>query len=144
MIDAATDAVITIARFYLFCFICLGQSCDFHVLIGFALYPTVMKSYVVFKGHRPGVYDSWAGCNDQISGHPGNLYQSFNDENEAKQAFARYLKHQKQAEAVDDAIEEAMRTDDKKENKEGLTMKDYVIVALVALVLVQLAIILSN
>jgi len=35
------------------------------------------KFYVVWKGHQPGVYDTWAECQQQIQNYPGALYKSF-------------------------------------------------------------------
>lgn len=103
-----------------------------------------MKSYVVFKGRKPGVYDTWAECNDQISGFPGNLYQRFDDEDKAKLALAKYQKCQSQAEAIDKVIAEATKSGEKKNKPEVLSIKDCVIVALVVVILVQLAFICSK
>ncbi len=45
------------------------------------------KYYVVWKGHRPGVYDSWAACNQQIIGYKGAQYKSFKTYAEAMSAY---------------------------------------------------------
>jgi len=45
------------------------------------------KYYVVWKGHQPGVYDSWKDCQKQILGFPGAKYKSFKTEKEATDAF---------------------------------------------------------
>lgn len=45
------------------------------------------KYYVVWKGHTPGVYDSWAACQAEIKNYPGALYKSFKTERDALNAF---------------------------------------------------------
>lgn len=45
------------------------------------------KYYVVWRGRQPGVYDSWAECQAQISGYPGAEYKSFARREEAIRAF---------------------------------------------------------
>ena len=46
------------------------------------------KYYVVWKGHRPGIYDSWAKCQEQIKGFPDADYKSFKTRKEADWAYA--------------------------------------------------------
>lgn len=36
-----------------------------------------MKYYTVWKGHQPGVYNSWADCLKQTKGFEGAVYKSF-------------------------------------------------------------------
>ncbi len=45
------------------------------------------KYYVVWKGHRPGVYDSWDACKKQIQGYSSARYKSFKSKAEAEHAF---------------------------------------------------------
>lgn len=45
------------------------------------------KFYVVWKGHRPGIYDSWAECQAQIHGFAGAQYKSFSNQQQATLAF---------------------------------------------------------
>ncbi|MCB0761046.1 MAG: ribonuclease H family protein [Flavobacteriales bacterium] len=45
------------------------------------------KFYVVWKGHRPGVYDSWNECQRQTAGYAGALFKSFSTRKEAEQAL---------------------------------------------------------
>lgn len=45
------------------------------------------KSYVVWVGRRPGVYDTWAACEAQVSGFPGARFMAFERRGEAEQAF---------------------------------------------------------
>jgi viroplasmin and RNaseH domain-containing protein len=33
--------------------------------------------YVVFKGHKPGVYSTWAECNEQVNQFPGNSHKKY-------------------------------------------------------------------
>lgn len=45
------------------------------------------KFYVVWKGKRPGVYESWEDCKAQITGQKGAQYKSFSTFEEAKRAY---------------------------------------------------------
>lgn len=45
------------------------------------------KYYVVWEGHKPGVYHSWAECQRQTNGYPDAKYRSFESLAEAKKAF---------------------------------------------------------
>ncbi len=60
-----------------------------------------MKYYVVWKGHKPGIYTSWEECQQQIKGFPGAKYKSYKTLEQAKNAFEQgaeqALKKQKSA-----------------------------------------------
>lgn len=43
-----------------------------------------MKYYAVRKGRKPGIYRSWAECQDQVSGYPNAEFKSFKDKAEAE------------------------------------------------------------
>ncbi|MEM9142740.1 MAG: ribonuclease H family protein [Bacteroidota bacterium] len=45
------------------------------------------KFYVVWKGKRPGIYETWEDCKAQISGYKGAQYKSFSSFPDAKKAF---------------------------------------------------------
>lgn len=45
------------------------------------------KYYVVWAGHRPGVYDTWADCQQQVHGFPEARYKSFPSLDQAEAAF---------------------------------------------------------
>ena len=45
------------------------------------------KFYVVWKGKRPGIYETWKDCKAQIDGQKGAQYKSFAIFEEAKKAF---------------------------------------------------------
>lgn len=45
------------------------------------------KWYVVWKGLRPGVYNTWAECKQQIDGFEGARYKSFETQIQAVEAF---------------------------------------------------------
>jgi len=45
------------------------------------------KWYVVWKGLRPGVYNTWAECKQQIDGFEGALYKSFETQIQAVEAY---------------------------------------------------------
>ncbi|PZD79062.1 viroplasmin family protein [Mesonia sp. K7] len=45
------------------------------------------KFYVVWKGKKPGIYESWDDCKAQITGFKGAQYKSFSSFEEAKKAY---------------------------------------------------------
>ncbi len=45
------------------------------------------KYYVVWEGVNPGIYDSWAACQQQIKGFPNAKYKAFKSREEAEAAF---------------------------------------------------------
>lgn len=45
------------------------------------------KYYVVWKGHQPGIYTSWAECEKQVKGFGAAQYKSFESLNEAQAAY---------------------------------------------------------
>tara|TARA_R110002073_G_scaffold279026_1_gene443267 strand:+ start:561726 stop:562358 length:633 start_codon:yes stop_codon:yes gene_type:complete len=47
------------------------------------------KFYVVWKGNKTGVFNSWNTCKKQIDGYAGAQYKSFLSEQEAKLAFTK-------------------------------------------------------
>jgi ribonuclease HI len=49
------------------------------------------KYYVVWKGHRPGIYTSWAECEKQVKGFGAAQYKAFESLKEAEAAYrSRY------------------------------------------------------
>lgn len=46
------------------------------------------KYYVVWKGLKPGVYDTWRECEAQVRGVEGTIYKAFANKDEAEKAFA--------------------------------------------------------
>lgn len=47
------------------------------------------KYYVVWKGAKPGIYESWPECQAQIQGFPGAAYKSFESKSEAEAAYQK-------------------------------------------------------
>ena len=47
------------------------------------------KFYVVWNGHKKGVFTSWKVCKKQIDGFEGAQYKSFTDFNEAEIASTK-------------------------------------------------------
>lgn len=45
------------------------------------------KFYVVWKGKKPGIYDSWTACKKEIQGVEGARYMGFPTKEEAEAAF---------------------------------------------------------
>jgi ribonuclease HI len=63
------------------------------------------KYYVVWDGHRPGIYNSWKECQLHIKGYPAAKYKSFDSKETATEAFNgnywEYAGKKKVAPAVD-------------------------------------------
>lgn len=47
------------------------------------------KFYVVWVGHQPGIYTTWAECQAQVKEYPQARYKSYESEIEAQEAFKR-------------------------------------------------------
>lgn len=45
------------------------------------------KYYVVWQGHDPGIYESWAECQQQVKGFPNAKYKAFSSRKAAEDAF---------------------------------------------------------
>ena len=45
------------------------------------------KFYVVWEGHKPGIYTDWSEAKNQVDGFPAAKYKSFSTRAEAEQAF---------------------------------------------------------
>jgi len=45
------------------------------------------KYYVVWSGHRPGIYDKWSDCQAQVKEYPNARYKSFKTRAEAELAY---------------------------------------------------------
>ena len=50
------------------------------------------KFYVVWQGHKKGVYTSWNACKKQIDGYTGAQYKAFINKDEANEAFTKNYK----------------------------------------------------
>lgn len=48
-----------------------------------------VKYYVVWVGHKPGIYRSWADCQAQTKGYPQARFKSYESEAEARQALEK-------------------------------------------------------
>ena len=48
------------------------------------------KFYVVFKGRKPGLYDTWVEVEPLVKGFPGALHKSFSTREMAECALAEY------------------------------------------------------
>ena len=45
------------------------------------------RYYVVWKGRRPGVYETWESCEGQVKGYKGAEYNSYKTLGEAAEAY---------------------------------------------------------
>ncbi|MEW4368366.1 ribonuclease H [Paenibacillus kandeliae] len=56
------------------------------------------KFYVVWEGHRPGIYSSWPECQQQTNGYKQAKYKAYESRAEAERAYAEgWKKHWGQA-----------------------------------------------
>ncbi|XP_019190549.1 PREDICTED: uncharacterized protein LOC109185007 [Ipomoea nil] len=53
------------------------------------------KTYVVFVGRQPEIYDNWEDAKTQVHRYSDNLYKSYNSRDEAIQAFNRFISSQR-------------------------------------------------
>lgn len=47
------------------------------------------KFYVVWKGMKPGVFNTWAECQEQVAGYPGAKFKAFATREAALEAFGQ-------------------------------------------------------
>ena len=52
-----------------------------------------IKYYVVWEGHKSGVYNSWEECKEQINNYKGAKYKSFLDLKDANNALSKVYKN---------------------------------------------------
>ncbi|KAJ8644989.1 hypothetical protein MRB53_006737 [Persea americana] len=48
------------------------------------------KKYVVYEGRKPGIYDSWPECKQQVDGFSRNRHKSFKRPDEAERSFEKF------------------------------------------------------
>ena len=58
------------------------------------------KFYVVWKGNNPGIYLSWAECQNEIKNVKGALYKSFKNLEEARDAFSNGYENYKKSKNI--------------------------------------------
>jgi hypothetical protein len=46
------------------------------------------KTYVVWIGRRPGIYESWDKCRIEVEGYKSAMFKSYKTEEEARAAYA--------------------------------------------------------
>ena len=52
------------------------------------------KYYVIWEGHRPGIYTNWGECQKHISGYKDAKFKSYTSKQEAEKAYAEgWKKH---------------------------------------------------
>ena len=49
------------------------------------------RVYVVFQGRQPGIYSTWAECQQQVNDFKDNLYQSYSTVEEAEIAYIEFI-----------------------------------------------------
>jgi len=60
-------------------------------LYSIGLLMTKKDYYVVWNGHKPGIYSSWTKCQQQIKGFPNAIFRGYKLESEAQSAYANIL-----------------------------------------------------
>lgn len=68
------------------------------------------KYYVVWHGKKPGIYDNWDQCQDQIKGFTGAKYKSFQSKQLAEKAYQGDFKEFIGQNIIDSPLSEAERT----------------------------------
>jgi viroplasmin and RNaseH domain-containing protein len=53
-----------------------------------------MACYVVFRGRKPGVYDSWGVYSEYVIGFSGAAFQSYSTRMQAEEAYVVFIEHQ--------------------------------------------------
>lgn len=52
------------------------------------------KYYVIWEGHKPGIYTNWAECQKHVSGYKDAKFKSYTSKQEAEKAYAEgWKKH---------------------------------------------------
>ena len=73
------------------------------------------KYYVVWKGKKPGIYDNWKACEEQVKGAEGAVYKSFPTQAEAMKAYAgdyrQYMKKRVSNPRVGNPLSESISVD---------------------------------
>lgn len=71
------------------------------------------KYYVVWSGHKPGVYENWAECQQQVNGYDKAKFKSFSSQAEAERALKDgWNKHWGQKKAADKTTVPASERDE--------------------------------
>ena len=102
---------------------------------------------MVFRGRRPGIYNSWRICQDQVTGYPHNCYHGFPTYEQAleecnhyfgQHEYNHFLPHQAMADqallAPGVAIVEMALAEEAQQARRSW-LKDLIIVALIVVVL---------
>lgn len=63
------------------------------------------KYYVVWQGHKPGIYTSWDECKKQVIGAEGAKYKSFSSKEDAEYAFSKSYESIKEQKGKKDLFE---------------------------------------
>jgi ribonuclease HI len=66
-----------------------------------------MAWYVVFRGWKPGVYDSWGVCSEYVAGFSGAALQSYLTRMHAKEGYVAFLDHQNKLQKSEQVTQKA-------------------------------------
>jgi hypothetical protein len=50
-----------------------------------------MTWYVVYHGKKPGVYETWVSCSEQVNAYKKNSYKSFHCKEEVVASYLKYM-----------------------------------------------------
>lgn len=67
------------------------------------------KYYVVWKGHRTGVFETWEDCKAQLKGFTGVQFKSFLTFDDAKEAYKKGYDHYLETEKLKNDLTEIQR-----------------------------------
>jgi ribonuclease HI len=68
------------------------------------------KFYVVWQGHKPGIYTTWDECKKQVMGAEGAKYKSFTTKEEAEYAYGQSYETVKEQKGKRDLFELKTKT----------------------------------
>jgi viroplasmin and RNaseH domain-containing protein len=54
---------------------------------------TTMTWYIVFRGQKPGVYESWTFYSDYVIGFSGTAFQNYSTRMQAEEAYQAFLEY---------------------------------------------------
>lgn len=83
-----------------------------------------MKYYVVFRGHNPGVYDSWDEVKLQTDGFPGAVFKGYPSSEEASEAYRKYTGTEDREELF--RLISSPRANERKNTSTGLNANGYI------------------
>lgn len=79
-----------------------------------------MKVYAVRKGRKPGIYTTWADCQNQVKGFKGAEFKSFNKHSEAYEYIREFKNDEKIVNGVMHEVDLHIYVDGSYDKKTGM------------------------